>query len=271
MLGKILTAAITLFWLAMMALLAKWEVLPGYLAEREAACSPNYAYLEALAAKPRIVQMGIYLAGVRIGQTVNRMSKVDDELRLTNRTDLELSPAAAQLLMMGGGGVRFFFKFEATVIEARLAGFQMQAYSLPKKEPLATVDGVSVGDTLKVVIRQGGRKESLTVPFDSRQGLSGLFAPTWMPAQVHVGESWPVNTLALGSYGIQNGTATVLRTERIKVEGVEEETFVIRIKYGTCEVTVWANSKGEVLQQKFLGFTLAREESQAEAESGEKR
>ena len=91
MLGKILTAAITLFWVVMMALLAKRDVLPAYLAEREAARAPNYAYLEALAAKPRIQQMGIYMAGERIGQTVSRMAKVGDELRLTNQTDLELN------------------------------------------------------------------------------------------------------------------------------------------------------------------------------------
>ena len=270
MLGKILTAVITLFWLAMMALLANRDVLPAYLAEREAARAPNYAYLEALAAKPRVEQMGIYLAGVRIGQTVNRMSKVGDELRLTNHTDLELNSIAAQLLMMGGGGVRFSFKFEATVIEARLAGFRMEVFSPPQSEPLAIVDGVSAEDTLKMKIRQGGRVQNMSVPFDSRQVLSGLFAPTSMPAKLHVGESWPVNTLGLGSYGIQNGTATVLRTERIEAEGVSEEAFVIGIKYGTYEMTVWANSKGEVLQQKFLGFTLVREKPPAEAEHGEK-
>jgi len=77
--------------------------------------------------------------------------------------------------------------------------------------------------------------------------------------------------LGLGSYGIQNGTATVLRTERIETEGVAQNVFVIGIKYGTYETTVWANSEGEVLQQKFLGFTLVREKPPAEAESSGKR
>jgi hypothetical protein len=36
-------------------------------------------------------------------------------------------------------------------------------------------------------------------------------------------------------------------------------------------MTVWANSRGEVLQQKFLGFTLVREKPPAEAESSGKR
>jgi hypothetical protein len=110
----------------------------------------------------------------------------------------------------------------------------------------------------------------MTVPFDSRQVLSGLFAPTSMPAKLRVGESWTVNTLGLGSYGIQNGTATVLRTERIQVEGVSQGAFVISIKYGIYEMTVWANSAGEVLQQKFLGFTLVREKPSAETERGDK-
>ena len=91
-----------------------------------------------------------------------------------------------------------------------------------------------------------------------------------MPAKLRVGESWPVNILGLGSYGVQNGTATVLRTERIETEGVSQEAFVIGIKYGTYEMTVWANSEGEVLEQKFLGFTLVREKPTAEAEQGEK-
>ena len=44
--------------------------------------------------------------------------------------------------MMGGGGVRFSLKFEATVIEARLAGFRMEAFSPPQSEPLVIVDGI---------------------------------------------------------------------------------------------------------------------------------
>ena len=270
MLGKILTAAITLFWVAMMGLLVKREVMPAYLVEREAARAPNYAYLEALAAKPRIVQTGIYFAGQRIGTTVSRMAKTGEELRLTNHTDLELNTIAARLLTMGGGGVRFSFKFEATVVEGRLAGFRLEAFSPPQSEPLAIVDGVSTEDTLKMKIRQGGHVENLSAPFDSRQVLSGFFAPASMPAKLRVGQSWPVNTLGLGSYGIENGTATVLRTERIKVEGVSEETFVVSVKYGTYEMTVWANSKGEALQEKFLGFTLVREKPSAETETLQK-
>ncbi len=270
MLGKILTAAITLFWLTMMALLVKSDVLPAYLAERQAARAPSYAYLEALAAKPHVQQMGIYLAGARIGQSVSAISKMGDELRLTNRTDLELNSFAAQMLMLGGRGVRFSVRFEATVVEARLAGFRMEAFSTSRSEPLVIVDGISTEDTLKLKIRQGGRAQSMTAPFDSRQVLSGLFAPTSMPASLRVGESWPVNTLGLGSYGIQNGTATVLRTERIEAEGVSQEAFVVGIKYGTYEMTVWANGQGEVLQEKFLGFTLVREKPPAEAEDGGK-
>jgi hypothetical protein len=269
LLGRTLTAVITLFWMAMMALLVRRDVLPAYLAEREAARAPNYAYLEALAAKPRVQQMGIYIGGARIGQTVSRMAKAGDELRLTNHTDLELNSIAAQLLMIGGG-VHFSFKFEATVVEGQLAGFRLGVFSPPQSEPLAIVDGVSAEDKLKLKIRQGGRVENMSVPFDSRQVLSGLFAPTSMPAKLRVGESWPVNTLGLGSYGIQNGTATVLRTERIKPEGVSQEAFVIGVKYGTYEMMVWANAEGEVLQQKFLGFTLVREKPAAEAERGEK-
>jgi len=269
--GKILTAAITLFWVVMMVFLAKRDVLPAYLAEREAARAPNYAYLEALATKPRVQQMGIYLAGERVGQTVSRMAKVADQLRLTNQTDLELNSIAAKLLMMGGGGVRFSFKFKATVVEARLADFRLEVFSPPKSEPLAIVDGISAENTLVLKIRQGGGPvQNTSVPFDSRQVVSDLFVPTSMPAKLQVGENWPVNTLGLGSYGIQSGTATVLRTEPIKVEGVSQEAFVISIKYGTYETTVWADSKGEVLQQKFLGFTLVREKPPAEAERGEK-
>jgi hypothetical protein len=270
LLGRILTAAITLFWLAMMGLLVNQEVLPAYLAAREAARAPNYAWLETVAAKPRVEQLGIFLGGARIGQTVHRMSRKDDELRLSNRTDLQLNSLAAKLLMMGGGGMQFSFKFEATVIEARLAGFQMTVLSPPQSEPLAIVDGTSAGDMLRMRIRQGGHVQNLTTPFDSRQVLSGLFAPSSMPAQLHVGQSWTVNTLGLGNFGIQNGMAKVLRTERIKVEGVLEEAFVIQIKYGTYDMTVWANSKGEVLQQKFLGFTLVREKPPAEVENNEK-
>jgi hypothetical protein len=270
LLGKILTAAITLFWVAMMAQLVQRELLPAYLAEREAARAPNYARLEALAAKPLVRQMGIYLAGKRIGQTVSRLAKVGDELRFTSRTELQLNSTAARLLMMGGGGVRFVVKFEATVIEERLVSLRMEAFSPPQSEPLLIVEGISAEDRLNLKIHQGDRVHNVTVPFDSRQVLSGLFSPAFVPAKLRVGESWPVNALGLGGDGIQNGTATVLRTERIEAEGVSQQAFVIGIKFGTYEMTVWANPEGEVLQQKFLGFALVREKPSAEAERDEK-
>ena len=75
---------------------------------------------------------------------------------------------------------------------------------------------------------------------------------------------------AIDRQRFKHGIAKVLRTERINVESVSQEAFVIQVKYGTYEMTVWANSKGEVLQQKFLGFTLVREKPPAETEGGEK-
>ena len=78
----------------MMTLLVEREILPAWRAEREAAHTPNYGQLEALAEKGQVRQMGIYRgeppAGRRIGQTRSALRKDGAEMVMTSDTRILL-------------------------------------------------------------------------------------------------------------------------------------------------------------------------------------
>ena len=101
------------------------------------------------------------------------------------------------------------------------------------------------------------------MPFDSQRVLSDLLSPSFTPTQLRVGETWAFSTFDPLSYGVGTATAHVTGRERIKLDGAEEDTFVIQLASGSYEATVWANPQGEVVKEKVLGFTLLREEPDA--------
>ena len=271
MLGKVLTVGITVFWVTMMALLTRREILPAYRMAREAEQTPGYAQLEAAAAKFPVSQMGIYLGSRRIGQTVARFRKKDNGFLITNETRIGLNLSPAGLFLPGGTGeINVVLRFKARVVEGQLNDFQLVATSPPSAEPLAIVDGNPIGDQLKLRIRQGGQVRTETMPFDAKQLLANAFGPMMTPSPLRVGMRWAVRTLdPTPPYALRTAWASVVRREPILVEGEERPAFLITIPFAAHEITAWADRDGRILKQKTFGFTFIREEPEPEAENSE--
>jgi len=272
LLGRILTVAIALLWIASMTWMVRREVLPPLRAEREAARAPNYAQLESLAARAPVVQMGIFLAnGKRIGWTRGALRRVGDDLLIESRTFLRLDLGAAGSLApgLGGGTLQLYIQFKAQVVEGRLAGFDLVVRPGRRAEALASIEGHPVDDRLVLRIRQGDRIRVESFPFDTRQVLSSDLLPGFTAGRVRPGERWTIRTLDPVTYRLRAVEAEVVGREMISVAGAPREAWLIRIPYDTYEVKVWATPEGEVLQQKIPGFLLVREEPTPEEDAGE--
>lgn len=264
MTGRLLTAGITLFWLAMMGLLAHREILPAYRAAREAAQRLTYSRLQELASEPRVSQMGIYLGKRRVGKTVSVVRMVDDELRIRSETELNIRLSPGPSLGPTGEGLRAAIRFCARAALGRLLEFRLTVSSPPGTPPAAIVDGYPVGRSLVLKIRQSGTTTTRTIPFDSEQLLSDSLSPALAPGDLRLGRRWVIRTLDPTTYTIRSVWAEVVRREPVTLDGETTDAYLIEVPYGSQKVKVWADRNGEVLKQKVLGFTFIREEVPAD-------
>ena len=273
MLGRISTVAITIFWLVMMGILFKGEVLPVIMAKRAASQATTYSRLDALLDGPRVSQMGIYLGKRRVGQTLSRVTKQGKQIRVESQTEIKLNLKFAPIgLPMSGadiGGLSLRIRFEAHVVERKLLRFSLTADGGPRTPPMAVVEGSQIGSCLMLKIRRQGGTQTKEIPFDPEQLFSTTLGPALALPELDIGKRWAIRMLQPPSYTMQTAWAEVVGTEKITLNGEEHETFVIKIRRGSDvdagSVTVWASPEGEILKQKIFGFIFVREEPPPDA------
>ena len=267
MLGKLSTIAITLFWLTMMGLLAQREIIPAWHAARESEQTAGYEYLKALAAEPRVAQMGIYWRDRHMGYVLSRVRKVDGVLLLENRTEINLgmSGNGASLFGVAAAGGALGTRFRARVVEGELTDFSLTVSSPPGTPAMVTVNGRPVGNILNLNIRRGDETRAESVPFNSRQLISAGFAQAFAMPDLHVGARWAVRTLDPVGYTVRTAWAEVVGTERLIIDKQEYDAYLVEISHGFFKVKIWADRNGEILKQKMLGFVFVREDPPADA------
>jgi len=267
MAGKIATVAITILWLAMMGLFAQREIIPAWQAAREARQSAGYEYLEAIGEQGRASQMGIFWRDRRVGYILSRVRKANGALQLESRTEMTLSLPSAVRLLFGAGvkGLAIGTRFRAQVVDGRLSDFRLTVSAPPDKPAVVTVDGQTVGKTLKLEIKRGGETETQSVPFDSRQLISAGFGQAFALSDLRVGARWAVRALDPASGAVRTEWAEVVRKEPVTVEEKNYDAYLIHISHGAATLEAWADSDGRILKQRIFGFTFIREEPPADA------
>jgi len=257
----LLTVAISAFWVAMMTRLIRHEIAPTVTALREASEGTTYQYLETLAAKPRATQMGIYLRDKRIGYALSRIQRSDDTLHIESRSELafSLSPDAAVSLGPSDTALDVVLHFKARVLQSELLDFRLTVNSPPGSAPVAIIDGVPTGKRLHLKIRHGGETQTETIPFDSKQVISGGFTQMLTPGNLTVGMRWPIRSVDPFSRSVRVTHAEVTGIDTLRVGDRSVRAFVIRVPYGSNDMTVWADEEGNVLKQTLFGFTFLKE------------
>jgi len=168
---------------------------------------------------------------------------------------------------MPGGTLDLKLNFNARVGEEGLEGFRLDVFSEGASAPLAIVDGKPVGETLSLKIHTGDGTREEQVPFRANSLLSNDMGPMVLPPKLSKGVRWPVRSLDPTTYTVRTAWATVHDKETITIDGRDVRAYLITIPYGTSEIKVWAEDNGEVLKQKFLGFSFVKESMDAQSEA----
>lgn len=272
MIGKLATAAICIFWIVMMTLLVQRDIMPAVVAFREEQHTPGFARIKELAEKGYAQQMGIYLGERRIGfaQAWLKDSPDDGTVRMTNISQISMNMPGGNIIPgLPKGGLSLKFDFDAVVSSEGLQNFRLNVYSEGAAAPLAIVDGNPVGDTLNLKIRTGEETRIEQVPFRASAVLGNDMGPMVLPPKLAPGVKWPVRSLDPMTYAVRTAWATVHKKETVSIDGQDVQAYLITIPFGTAELKVWANDDGEVLKQKFLGFSFVREALQTPVDQHE--
>ncbi|GEM_PF-6414029 len=241
------------FWLTMMTLLVKRDVLPAFGRRGD----PGYRTLLLKKSNMEETTMGIYVGEQKIGfaHEVIRPN-ADGGYSVSSETELD----GARL------GLASLISFRSnTSIDAafRLAAFDLSARVLGVE---ATVRGTVVDDVLVIStegvsatgIPQSGPAEEKRLQLDGPMTLStGLSPFTGMP-ELEVGKEWTiisVNPLdaARGTLATESRRAHVEKKEFIEWEGERVETFVVKVETRQAfarECTAWITKEGEILKQR---------------------
>jgi len=257
---------ISLAWLVMMYGLVRDDVLPTLRRGREITHSASYERLEESVTESRVTQMGIYFGEHRLGQSVSLVKRRGREMTLESETEINLknAPALQPLTHLLGGGVHGKIRFRAFILDGRLLNFRSQVSCPPGTAPAVVIEGIPLGDRLRLEIRQFGQRRIETVPFDQRQFIHSVMTPTLAVGELAVGKKWLVKELDQMTGSVTGVWAEVLRKETLTLDGMTHEAFVVQLSRGLLTVQVWVNAEGEVLKQQLMGFTFVREEPSAE-------
>ncbi|MEK7867551.1 MAG: hypothetical protein AAB434_12800 [Planctomycetota bacterium] len=241
------------FWLTMMTLLVKEDVLPAFGRRGD----PGYRTLLLKKQNYEETTMGIYVGEQKIGFAHEVIRPNSDGGYVTsNETDLD----GGRL----GVDSKILFRSNTTIDAAfRLAAFDLSASVFGAE---ASVRGTVFEDVLIISteglsatgIPKSGASEEKRIPLDGPMTLStGLSPFTGMP-ELEVGKEWTIVTVdpieaAFGSLSTQSRRAHVEKKETITWEGTQVETFVVKVETRqrfARECTAWITKDGEILKQR---------------------
>lgn len=248
MIRHLVTAGIVVFWLTMMGLLVKQEVLPAWVAARR----PTYRTAAGDEGLPGRSQMAILWGRRRVGTYRNVTDRdTDGSLLIAGRADIRLElPLLANrsdLQILSTVRIGADGHLRHLRVEARSPGFRQ------------TIEGHVTGDELVVVIGEGPAAETKVVPFKRRNTTGHQMAPFEGLGHLEIGNAWYVTQVNPLTGEDATMLVQVLKRERILWRGGEVDTFVLVTttpKGG--ELRSWVRPSGEVLRQQ-LPFAMSLE------------
>ena len=253
---KVVRLFIVVFWLFMTGWLVVREILPDFYFGTPPTYQVPYLHIP----EPLVRQMGIYLAGKRLGYT-----------------RVILNPETPQ-----GRVVR-----SETAVETGM-GFLPSDISLSVQlDPrggLVSFDGEIAGQNWQTAIR--GHVEGSQLMIDEPPGVSPLlynnrvpldtpFGSTLSMKDLHLGKRWRMAILNPFQQAgtVEYATAQVVALEKIRLDRQDIETYVVEVKFGGYEINrtrLWIDMEGEVVKQELpFKITLIREKSDDKDRKGD--
>lgn len=248
------------FWLTMMTLLVKRDVLPAFGRRSD----PGYRALLLGKQDVEETHMGIFIGEQRIGEAKEmiRPNATDGGYQITEDTTFDGSRLGVGELMT----LRSTTNIDAAF---RLASFDMSARVLDRE---GSVRGTVVDDELVVTIGgflANGRSEERRIALDGPMTLSTGISPFSEMPELAVGKEWTIVSVSInpldaarGSLTTESRRAHVESREMMRWEGKETEVFVVKIESHQAfarECTAWITREGDILKQRVGILEMRRE------------
>jgi hypothetical protein len=259
--GKLLSWGIVAFWVVMMSLLVRQEVLPALRMGAPA----SYRSILGGERRPKIVRMGIYAFDRRLGTSLSAvLPQRDGSTRVTNQTEISLGflPAGA-----GEAGARLMplttVRSESDAWVSPL--FRLQSFSLKVKSALFAIDmrGVVEGEELIFTVWSGGEAHTARIPFDPEMPIMDSIDPVWASGKLQVGRQWGINLLDPRDLTLTQALVEVVGERERVWQGKPVRAYLLRVTYEGSEFEAEVTGDGELLRQTIswpLRLTLIREE-----------
>jgi len=260
--SRILFWVSTAFWLVMMGLLIRNEILPNYTVEENA----GYASIVRGIQGTEAWEMAVFKDGEEVGTSHTTVDpKQDGSYVISNGTNIEV-----RLGMLVS-------KVQATLEvyvgkDKELDRLFLTVAALGSR---ADLTGVREGDKLKIKAALNGQTFEEEMPYEN--GLvSSYFEPFAVGRRLKVGQAWRTRMLDPLSQKFTNAEVKVVGKETLKLalkKGEAErtfETYKIVMDWGTNRLQAWATEDGRVLKEETpLGYTLVyREASDDDSAAG---
>jgi len=260
------------FWVVMMALLFRREVLPVLaLSARREGGPRTYEALVRRLPTTRTVRMGVYWPTPerRVGTVATTMRRTGDTYHVNTVTRISTG-ALARLFLTGeefapgfAGPAPEVVVTSRTVIgpEFRLVSFSAHAVARPGARPIMSVKARPVGKRLLVTtVDRAGRSTTREIAYDPQGVVSQAFAAALSAEDLSVGRRWSVRMINPLTGSDTMAVAAVTGRSTLEWNGAQREVFVVETSWGLTKSIAWVTPEGEVLQQRApFGVTLIRE------------
>ncbi|MCD6404392.1 MAG: hypothetical protein J7M19_01040 [Planctomycetes bacterium] len=250
----------TAFWLVMMGLLFKIDVLPGYVAQD----NPGYEAVVRVSHTPIVREMAVFKDTVQVGmsQTVTT-PEVDGTYTIVNLTSLKIQVGAIQ--------ARVQAILEVILDKDKQLDNLFMAVNFAGKR--AEVTGVRAGDRLKIRLKVAGETFEEVIPYDNAV-ISSYFNPFPLGARLKVGQRWRTKFLDPLSQRARAVEVKVVGKETIELAIRDGEpprqfkVYKVVMDWGGSQLAAWATQEGMVLKEETpWGYTLVYRETPEDDQS----
>ena len=251
---KLLTIGITLFWLVMMGLLIKNEILPRYFGIK------TISYREMLPKHLLLSDdwMGIYFNNSKIGYS-NTYMTVKEKGAISGYT---IQNETSLFLPLLGSLHKVYFK-SATFVnsEGQLIDFD---FLLKSEKNSTQVIGTRINDrTLRLDIIGPGLNSQRNIALPKESVLYNPLLPFGISGKLHKGKKFIIDFFNPISLTNEKVNLLVKDKVRIKSFGLDSDAFLISIDYRGLETYAWVSPDGRLLKQtSSLGWTIVSEPPQ---------
>jgi len=210
------------------------------------------------------LRMGIFVGERRVGCLMQHWSRTKDVLDVTATMSVSLDALLGIAPMVASaettGSLTVNVDSHTLVVGGALRTISVDARIDRYEKPFASVYGQMDGNKMTLYVRRGEQTDAAEFEVDPRNGVDFTSFPLAALPDLAISKQWLVTSFNPLTLRLENAVARVTRRESLANRGGTAQAYVIQIGEGQRQTTIWANERGEILRQRYLGLTFVRED-----------